>query len=43
MPVPKSLRNPSLFGIGWEKRGVLRNLKALILNDLGAGERPLEI
>ena len=37
--MPKSLRNPSPFGMGWEKRGVFRNVKALILNDLGAWRR----
>ena len=37
--IPKSLRNPSPFGMGWEKREVFRNVKALILNDLGTWRR----
>ena len=36
-----SLQNPSEIPhrLGWEKRGVFRNVKALILNDLGVWRR----
>jgi hypothetical protein len=37
--LPKSLRNPSPFGMRWEKRGMFRNVKALILNDRGIWRR----
>ena len=37
--MPKSLRNPSPFGMEWEKLGMFRNARALIINDPGTWRR----